>query len=403
MKIIEVTNVDFSLRQFLLPLMRGIRARGHEVIGACADGTYLDIPRAEGFRIVAVPFERSLSLLAHWRAFQFLVRLFREEKPDLVHAHMPISGFLARMAAWWVGVPRIACTCHGFWFNYPGNPARQAIGFLMEWLAARVTTVFLTVSDEEARDARRLHISRQAVSVRNGRDPTMFHPDSIARNRIRTALGVPDDTIVVIAVSRLVRLKGYPELAAAMRDVPDAELWVVGERLYSDRGDDMLALLRRAGLGARLRLLGYRTDVAAVLAAADIFALPSHFEGLPMSVIEAMLTGLPVVASDIRGPREQVMPEVTGLLVPPASVTPLADALLRLAQDPATRVAMGASGRARAVELYDESRVVARTLELLGIDEPALGTAGEGRDAPGQIPTEHSLTDAVSEATRRET
>ena len=82
-----------------------------------------------------------MSPVAHWHAFHALVRLFREEKPDLVHAHMPISGFLARMAAWWAGVPRIAYTGHGFWFNYPGNPARQAAGFLLEWIGARVTTV----------------------------------------------------------------------------------------------------------------------------------------------------------------------------------------------------------------------------------------------------------------------
>jgi glycosyltransferase involved in cell wall biosynthesis len=367
-KIIEVTNVDFSLRQFLLPLMREIRARGHEVIGACADGTFLDIPRAEGFRIVPIPFERRMSPLAHWRAFNTLLHLFREEKPDLVHAHMPISGFLARMAAWWAGVPRIACTCHGFWFNYPGNPARRAVGFLMEWVAARVTTVFLTVSDEEANDARRLHIDRHAISVRNGRDPAVFHPDPVARSRIRAALEVADDSVVIVAVSRLVRLKGYPELAAAMRDVPAAELWVVGERLLSDRGDDMLALLRGAGLGARLRLLGYRTDVASILAATDIFALPSHFEGLPMSVIEAMLTGLPVVASNIRGPREQVVPGVTGLLVPPGAAAPLADALNRLAGDPETRAAMGEAGRTRAMDLFDEAKVLARTMALLGIE-----------------------------------
>jgi glycosyltransferase involved in cell wall biosynthesis len=374
MKIIEITNVDFSLRQFLLPLMREIRARGHEVIGACAEGQFLDVPRAEGFRIVAIPFERRASPLAHWRAFRVLVRLFRAEQPDLVHAHMPISGFLARIAAWWAGVPRIACTCHGFWFNYPGNPARRAVGFLMEWVAARVTTVFLTVSDEEARDARRLWIHRDAVSVRNGRDPSVFRPDPAARAQVRASLGVPEDRVVLVAVSRLVRHKGFPELAAAMREVPEAELWVVGERLPSDRGDDMLTLLRNAGLGSRLHLLGYRTDVAAILAAADIFVLPSHFEGLPMSVIEAMLTGLPVVASNIRGPREQVVPEVTGLLVPPGSVAPLAEALRRLTHDPATRATMGAAGRARAVELYDEAKVLARTLALLGIDDRGSGS-----------------------------
>ena len=111
---------------------------------------------------------------------------------------------------------------------------------------------------------------------------------------------------MVIAVSRLVRHKGYPELLAAMRDV-DAELWVVGERLASDHGEDMEPYFAAAGLGARLRRLGYREDIPALLAAADIFALPSHFEGLPMSVIEAMLCALPVVATDIRGPREQVV------------------------------------------------------------------------------------------------
>jgi glycosyltransferase involved in cell wall biosynthesis len=141
---------------------------------------------------------------------------------------------------------------------------------------------------------------------------------------------------------------------------------VVGERLASDRGQDMLAVLHDAGLGERLRLLGYREDIPALLAAADIFALPSHFEGLPMSVIEAMLTGLPVVATAIRGPREQVVPNVTGLLVQPGAVAPLAAALARLAADPALRAAMGQAGRTRALELYDETKVLAHTMDLLG-------------------------------------
>jgi glycosyltransferase involved in cell wall biosynthesis len=171
---------------------------------------------------------------------------------------------------------------------------------------------------------------------------------------------------VVVAVSRLVRAKGYSELADAMRALRHIELWVVGERLASDRGEDIVAMLQQAGLGDRLRLLGYRHDVPDVLAAADIFVLPSYFEGLPMSVIEAMLTGLPVVASDIRGPREQVVAEETGLLVPARTVAPLVQALRRLATDPALRAAMGAAGRARAVQHYDQSNVLARTIELLG-------------------------------------
>src|ERR1700742_2249052 len=138
MKIIEITNVDFSLRHFVLPLMRAIRARGHEVVGACAEGPLLDDIRAEGFRVIAIPFVRRLSPLAHLRAFRSLVAILRAEKPDLVHAHMPISGFLARLAARLAGVPKVAYTCHGFLFNHrSSSPARRALSLVMEWIAGR--------------------------------------------------------------------------------------------------------------------------------------------------------------------------------------------------------------------------------------------------------------------------
>ncbi len=367
MKVLEVTNVDFSLRHFLLPLMREAAARGHEVVGVCADGPLLADVRAAGLRVEALPMARSFSPVAQWRAFRALVRLIRAERPDVVHAHMPISGFLARVAAFVCRVPVVAYTCHGFLFNQPGPWWRRAVSFVMEWSAGRITDVYTTVSLEEAADARRLWIHRGAVGVGNGRDPSRFQPNPAARARIREALGCDACAVVIVIVSRLVRHKGYPELLAAMPDVPGAELWVVGERLASDHGEDMEPLFARAGLGARIRRLGYRADVGDVLAAADVFVLPSHFEGLPMSVIEAMLTGLPVVATDIRGPREQVVDGETGLLVPVASVAPLAAALAALVADAGLRARMGAAGRARAVALYEERVVVGRVLGLLGL------------------------------------
>jgi glycosyltransferase involved in cell wall biosynthesis len=278
---------------------------------------------------------------------------------------MPISGFLARLAARACGVPVVAYTCHGFLFNQPGPWLRRAVALAMEWVGGQLTDIYTTVSTEEAADARRLGIHRGAVGVGNGRDPARFHPDPAARARVRTELGCAPDAVVVVIVSRLVRHKGYPELLAAMAEVPGAELWVVGERLASDHGADMEPLFTAAGLGERLRRLGYRRDVAAVLAAADVFALPSHFEGLPMSVIEAMLTGLPVVATAIRGPREQVVDGETGMLVPAGDAASLAAALRRLAGDAGMRRQMGAAGRARALARYDEALVVAGIAALL--------------------------------------
>lgn len=365
MKILELTNTDFAMRHFLAPLLREGRARGHEMIGACADGALLAPLRAEGFRIVPLPLKRSASPVAQLQGFAALVSLLRAEKPDLVHAHMPLSGFWGRWAAKAAGVPHIAYTCHGFLFNQPSPWPRRAASFAMEWTAGRITDLYLTVSAEEAADARRLLIARRAIAIGNGRDPAVFHPNPEARARIRAALGVPEHRVVVVIISRLVRHKGHPELLAAMESVADAELWVVGERLESDHGTDLESYFRGSVLGTRLRRLGYREDTAAILAAADIFALPSHFEGLPMSVIEAMLTGLPVVATDIRGPREQVIDGKTGFLVAPRSVEPLTDALRKLAADSALRARMGAAGLAYAREHFDEGTIIRRTLDLL--------------------------------------
>lgn len=361
--------MDFSLRHFLLPLMRAARARGHEVVGISADGPLLDLPRAEGFRIIPVPMARSLDPRAHVPAFRELRRIMREERFDLVHAHMPISGFLARLAAKAEGVPRVAYTCHGFLFNQPGPLWRRGLSLGVEWLGGRMTDTFLTVSEAEAADARRLWIHRRAQATGNGRDPAIFHPDPIGRAALRAAMGVGEADCVIIGISRLVRHKGWPELLQAMEQVPNAHLWVVGERLASDHGEDMTPHFERAraALGPRLRLLGYREDVPRWLQAADIFALPSHFEGLPMSVIEAMLTGLPVVATDIRGCREQVVEGVTGHLVPPMQVAGLGRALARLAADPGLRQSMGEAGRIRALERFTEAAVLDRTLDLLGL------------------------------------
>ncbi|WP_408872721.1 glycosyltransferase family 4 protein [Gluconobacter roseus] len=367
MKILEITNVDFALRQFLLPLMRELREAGHDVQGACAEGVHLEPVRAEGFTVHGVPMARSLSPVAQYRAFMALIRLIRQEKPDLVHGHMPISGILARFAARLCGVRIVAYTCHGFLFNQPGSWRRRLLSLVLEWMAGRITDLYMTVSREEAQDARRLHLNRNPIAIGNGRDPQHYHPDAETRARLRREFGVPEDRPVVIVVSRLVRHKGHPELLRAMEDVPEAELWVVGERLPSDHGADLTAAFERTRerLGPRLRMLGYREDVPDLLKAADVFALPSHFEGLPMSVIEAMLTGLPVVATDVRGPREQVVNGKTGFLVSPGLSAPLARALRVLVQDTALRKAMGRAGRQIALEAYDESHILRHVVELM--------------------------------------
>ena len=99
---------------FLLPLMSGLRAAGHEVVGVAAPGAMLDRVRAAGFRVETAPISRSYGLGAHWAAYRALVDLFRRERFAVVHVHTPVAALLGRAAAWWAGVPRVVYTAHGF-------------------------------------------------------------------------------------------------------------------------------------------------------------------------------------------------------------------------------------------------------------------------------------------------
>jgi glycosyltransferase involved in cell wall biosynthesis len=377
MKICQLCAVDFTLYHFLLPLMRTMTAAGHEVVGVAAEGPLVDEVRRAGIRVETAPIARSFNFAAHLRAYRALVSLFRREKFDLVHVHTPVASLIGRLAAWRCGVPRIVYTAHGFYFHERMTWPKRIAFMAPEWLAGRVTDVLFTQAEEDAATARRAGLIRGGTirAIGNGVDARIFRPpaDAAERRRLRAEIGAADDAVVIVMVGRLVAEKGYPELFRAIATV-DAELWVVGERLASDHAsaiDGAIADVESdAALKRRIRFLGYRRDVPALLRAADIFTLPSHREGMPRSIIEAMMTGLPVVATDIRGSREEVVPDETGMLVPVGDAGALAAALNRLAGDQMLRKRWGAAGRTRALALYDEVKVVERQLDLLGLTAP---------------------------------
>jgi glycosyltransferase involved in cell wall biosynthesis len=374
MKICQLCAVDFTLYHFLTPLMLRLEDAGHEVIGVCGEGPYLEKVRALGLHVEPVETARSFDMRKHLATYRRLLALFRREQFDIVHVHTPVAALIGRFAAWQARVPRIVYTAHGFYFHEGMALPKRMIFLVLEWLAGRVTDVLFTQAQEDAATARRWHLCAGGViaAIGNGVDPKRFHPagDPAEPAATRQALAVPERAVVILMIGRLVAEKGYLELFEAMRAV-DAVLWVVGERLPSDRASAIdqaaQAIARDPLLARRIRFLGYRDDVPQLLRAADIFVLPSHREGMPRSIIEAMLSGLPVVATNIRGAREEVVAGKTGALVPVRDPPALAAALGRLAADPDLRARQGAAGRARALELYDEAKVIARQLALLGL------------------------------------
>lgn len=377
MKICQLCTVDFTLYHFLLPLMKEMREAGHDVVGICADGTLLEPVREAGFRVETSPLTRSFNPVRAFGSVVGLYKLLRRERFDLVHVHTPAAAFVGRVAARLAGVPRVVYTAHGFYFHEHMPWPKRWLVIAMEWLAGRFTHTLFTQSEEDAASARRLGLCRtgDVLAIGNGSDPARFHPGNgdDARRQLRARLGVNDARPVIIMIGRLVAEKGYPELVAAMRTL-DADLWIIGERLPSDHAraidDTLKAIEQDPELGRKIQLLGYRTDVPDLLRAGDIFVLPSHREGMPRSIIEAMLSGLPVVATKIRGSRELVEDGETGILIPVGSAQDLSAALQKLITDREIRVRMGTAGLERARSRYDEAKIIRRQLDHLGLTPP---------------------------------
>lgn len=373
LKVCQLTAVDFTLRKFLLPLIDAMNAAGWEVTAVCSDGPYIAGLQSSGYRVCTLPIARSLNLLAHVRSIIALVRHFRAEQYDVLHAHTPVAALIGRLAARVAGIPLIVYTAHGFYFHDEMPAWKRRIFILLEQLGGRYTDFLFTQSEEDAVAAVHHEImpAEKLLVIGNGVDAARFDPVRISGDGVRREAGIPLTAPVVGIIGRLVREKGYVEFLEAAERVGErfssAHFIVIGERLPSDHNATIDEHIARAAkrLGPRLVMTGMRDDVERWLAAMDVFCLPSYREGMPRTIIEAMMMGKPVVATNIRGAREEVVNGVTGVLVPTRNVDALVAALSALLEDPAAGARMGAAGRDRARRLYDERTVIERQMDVL--------------------------------------
>lgn len=371
--IVQVCAVDFTAYHLLRPLMRALRDDGWSVEFACADGPGAEALRREGFRYRPVPITRSLAPLHQLRAVATLALSLRRERPDLVHTHTPVGGVVGRGAAIIAGSSAIVHTFHGLPFRGNSLSSVERAFLVVERVLARRTNRFFSQAANDVARAVALRIARRedTIVIGNGIDLARFRPDHRLRDEVRAELGLPPHAVVALTVARIVREKGLLDLADAVLRLADLEplhVLVVGAALPSDRTSVEQALDEHPVgglLGPRWRRLGYREDVHRLMAAADLFVLPTYREGLPRSVIEAMGSGVPVVATTIPACRELIEEDATGRLVDPGDVTALAEAVRNLTRDGEARRRMGERARVVAEARHDERAVLERQVAVL--------------------------------------
>lgn len=345
-------------QQCVLSLATGLRD-GYDVTVACGPGGPLVTKlRDRGIRVIEVEsLVRTPHPLHDLSTLWTLIRLMRQERFSLVHCHSTKAGLLGRTAAWLAGVPAIIFTAHGWQFVGDWSSALRRCMVAAEWMVARLSTAIICVSEYDRQVAMQKHIGRpgQLIVIHNGVDPAPWLVGD-ERDDPRADIARP---CTAVMVGRMTAQKDPATLIEAWRRVRGPHrLVLVGEGPLRSA---LEAQIRREGLADRVTLLASTTDIPSLLRTADLFVMSSRWEGLPLAIIEAMLTGLPVVGTSVGGVPEIVVDGETGFLVPPKDVDALASTLYRLLEDPNLRRRMGEAGRRRALAHFTESRMLAET------------------------------------------
>lgn len=359
-----VTAMDCGgVPDHIVNLARGLSQR-HDVTVICreADEQYAIALAAAGIEVVHIPFKRAPNPLADIRTFRLLVKLLRERRFDVVHTHRSKAALLGLIAARMAGVPVAVNTAHMFGFMILPHALGRGVFWLYDKLLfAFAADAVITVSDSirSAVIAGGVVPARKTHRVYYGIEYSHFLPtlDPIG---VRKSVGVDPDATVIIVVARHVPQKGLDMMLAAAAEVaasqPEARFLLVGDGPLRSGLEEQA---RNLGIEDRVIFLGARSDVATLLQIADIFALSSVAEGLPIAILEAMAAGKPVVSTGVDGVPEAVLDGVTGFVIRSRNPSEMATAFKQLIADPALRRRMGSAGRLRLEQEFSVERMTA--------------------------------------------
>ncbi|MBE9636660.1 glycosyltransferase [Salipiger mangrovisoli] len=320
---------------------------------------FLERLRASGTEVVLLPGRN----LVDAGRFRRLLRALREKRIEYLHAHLASASTLGAYASRLLGIPFIT-TIH----NVKPSVRRIRPGRrLLQGLAMRLPGVNKIAVGEAVAEAAAGEIGRSGCRVvPNAVSETVVAPPA-ARARMRAELGLSEDQIALVCVGAIIGQKAHEVLLDAFATIrehaPTCVLLLVGDARDTSRHEALLAQAQRLGLGEDLRFLGMRGDIPEVLAASDIFVSSSHWEGAPVSLLEAMANGLPPVVTDV-GENALVLEGTGAILIRPRDPEALARGVIEMIETPGLRARTGDAVRARALGRYGVATWVERLLAI---------------------------------------
>jgi len=356
---IHVANLAAGLetRGYHTTLVAGSLARGEDSMAFLAERL--------GVTVVSVAeLQREVSVLHDARSVLRVAELIRDERPHILHTHTAKAGAIARAAALLAGgarPPVVLHTFHGHVLKGYFNAGRTALFRQVERTLARASDVLVAVSPEVRDELVELGVApyEKFVVIRLGIPLEERLGDPTADSDYRRLYGIPEDAFVVGWVGRMTGIKDTGAVVDIVRAARDrgvnAVLCMVGD---GPEREVLEQLAHKLGVARYCYFVGYQSDVAGYYRLFDAFLLPSVNEGTPVSAIESLASGTPVVANRVGGVPDVVRDEVDGFLVEPGDTDAATARLAELAADPLLRARLGESGRSRVLERYSVERLV---------------------------------------------
>lgn len=372
-KVIQICAVDTTVDKLLRALNDILNDNGYDVINICSFGNNTENLKSEGFKIINTNIDRKIRPISNLKTIINLYKIFKIEKPQIVHVHTPIASVLGRVAAKLARVPVIIYTAHGFYFHENMKPQVYKFYFNIEKFMARYFTDYIftqSLEDSNTAKAGKFLKEKRILAIGNGVDVFgKFNKNNIDSNEIsilKSNLGIDENDKVVSFIGRMVREKGILDLLDGFNKVnsKNVKLLVIGDIFQGDRDLNCKEKIEMYKNNKNIIFTGKRDDINNLLYITDIFCLPSYREGMPRSIIEAMASECAIIATDIRGSREEVVEGKTGFLVPLQSPNIIKEKIELLINDSETLNKMKINGRKRAEELYDEKAIVYKQLEV---------------------------------------
>lgn len=354
-KILIVSTVSRQFYLFEEGNIEVLKSLGYEI--HCAANFNDADKRLEALDIVRHHFDiqRSPFSVKNIRAYYQLKNIMKSDKFDVIHCHSPMGGVLARLAAKAVGIKTIIYTAHGFHF-YDGAPLQNwLLYYNVEKYLSKFTDILITINEEDFIRAKNLYAKKVVKIPGIGVDTRKFDKLELDRANIRKKLGISDDTIVILSVGELSKRKNHKVALKALSELKDENFvyLICGKGKLKDY---LKKLSQKLGINHKVKFLDFRDDVPEICIASDIFLFPSYQEGLPVSVIEAMAAGLPVIASKIRGNIDLIDDGIGGYLLEPEDYKEFAKSIQKVIKDESLRKSMGTCNRVK-VKKYDKQVV----------------------------------------------